>query len=221
MCGRYVLKSTIQELKDTYSAIQQREFQYQPLYNVAPTLDMPIVFDSDEGGRVIDLYRWGLVPFWAKEIKVGYSMINARAETLASKKTFTRLFKRKRCIVPANGFYEWKKTPDGKIPHYITLRDKGIISFAGLYEHWKSSDGEQVDSFTIITTEANEIIKPLHDRMPAILILQEVDEWLNPENQNSKSLQELLRPYPDDDINYRSVSTKINNPRNQGSELID
>lgn len=220
MCGRYVLKASLQNLKEIYGAVPQETFKFQPVYNVAPTLDMPIVRTSDDGERSIELYRWGLVPFWAKDVNTGYSMINARSETLSQKKTFSRPFKSQRCVVPANGFYEWKRTDQGKIPHYITQKSSELMNFAGLYEGWKSGQGETVNSFTIITTKANKPLSELHDRMPAMLLDDELSEWLDPTNNHTETLEDLLRPWPDDDIQFHRVAKDVNNARNQGSHLI-
>ncbi len=221
MCGRYVLKAGIEELKENYQATPRGTFEWRPNYNAAPSVDMPVVLQHEKEGRVIDKYRWGLVPFWAKEVNTGYSMFNARAESIASKRTYQKPFKKQRCIVPASGFYEWVKTPDGKIPHYITLKDQGLMSFAGLYEHWQGDGGQVVNSFTIITTESNDKLAPIHDRMPAILLDQEIDHWLDPANQDTESLRDLVRPYPSDDISFYKVSTAVNNARNQGPSLIE
>lgn len=221
MCGRYVLKAGIEELKENYVATPHGTFEWRPNYNAAPSADMPVVLHLEKDGRVIDKYRWGLVPFWAKEVNTGYSMFNARAESIASKKTYQKPFKKQRCIVPASGFYEWVKTPDGKIPHYITLKDQGLMSFAGLYEHWKGDGDQVVNSFTIITTESNNKLAPIHDRMPAILLDQEIDLWLDPSNQDTDSLRDLVRPNPSDDIAFYKVSTAVNNARNQGPSLIE
>jgi putative SOS response-associated peptidase YedK len=221
MCGRYVLKAGIEELKGKYFATPRGTFEWRANYNAAPSTDMPVVLHHENEGRVIDKYRWGLVPFWAKEVNTGYSMFNARAESIASKRTYQKPFKTQRCIVPANGFYEWVKTPEGKIPYYIMRKDQGLISFAGLYEHWKGAGDQVVNSFTIITTDSNDKLAPIHDRMPAILLQQEIDLWLDPANQDTVGLRDLIRPYPSDDIAFYKVSTAVNNARNQGASLIE
>ncbi len=221
MCGRYVLKSRLEELKKTYNAIPDGLYQFEPNYNVAPSLHMPVVLQV-EGRRIIAPYRWGLVPFWADSANTGYSMINARAETLQSKRSFSKPFSSQRCIVPASGFYEWKRSSSGKIPYYIYSPGFSTLNFAGLYEQWKSSEGEAINSFTIITTEANTTVSELHDRMPAILLPEETETWLSPSsNDNPDILQDLLRPWPDDAITHYRVGTEVNNARNSGPQLME
>lgn len=180
-------------------------------------MSMPVVYAGD-GKRQLSLYRWGLLPFWAKNESLSYKLINARSEAIDNKPSFREAFKKRRCVVLASGFYEWKKTQNGKVPHFITLVDGKLFSFAGLCEHWKSPDGKRVDRFTIIITEANETMKPLHDRMPALLLGDEVSKWLDPANTDAK---ELLRSTPDDSLEYSPVSTKVNSPKNQSADLLD
>lgn len=219
MCGRYVLKETMKSLEQKYGAKPEGAFDFDAVYNVAPSVLMPIILQKKDH-RVMGKYRWGLVPFWAKDISTGYSMINARSESLSQKRTFSRPFKSQRCVVPANGFYEWKRTDQGKVPHYITQKRSELMNFAGLYEVWKSDQGETVNSFTIITTRANKPISELHDRMPVMLLDDELPEWLDPANNHTEALEDLLRPWPDDDIQFHRVAKDVNNARNQGSHLI-
>ncbi len=221
MCGRYVLKTTLQELQQKYGAVPEGTFTIEENYNVAPSLHMPVIVQQGDQ-RKIDRYRWGLIPFWAKEINSGYSMINARAETLEQKKSYARPFKSKRCVVPVNGFYEWKEAGGEKIPHYITQKRSELMNFAGLYEEWKpQKEGEStIRSFTIITTDANEPVSELHDRMPAMLLDEELDIWLDPNHQDTTSLKDLLRPWPNDDISFYRVGKEVNNARNSGPQLI-
>lgn len=219
MCGRYVLRATLQQLNEQYQADSKRLF-VEPNYNVAPSQNMPVIVQK-EGKRILDKYRWGLIPFWADSIKTGYSMINARSESLASKKSFSRPFACQRCIVPATGFYEWKKVGSSKVPHFITSKQSPLFHFAGLYEHWKDENDLTVNSYTIITTTANEPMKELHDRMPAMLLPDEFDTWLDPLNKDTNMLQDLLRPWPDDDIQYYRVPQEVNNARNSGEHLVE
>lgn len=222
MCGRYVLKASMKDMKTLYGAIPDGTFDFTPIYNVTPTFNMPVVVQPTGSVRIIYTYRWGLVPSWANEINTKYSMINARSETLTNKKTFQRPFQQQRCIVPASGFYEWKKGPDGvKVPYYITLSTGSLMSFAGLYERWRSPEGQTINSFTIITTPASKTMEPLHYRMPALLVSGEFDQWMNPNNTDTNLLSDLLRPYPDDGIKFHPVSPLVNSPRNQGESLID
>jgi len=220
MCGRYVLKATLQDLQKKYEAVPDGVFTMEPNYNVAPSLNMPVVLQK-EGHRTMDKYRWGLVPVWADSINTGYSMINARSESLTKKKSFSKPFTSQRCVVPVSGFYEWKRGDKGKTPFYIHQKHSDLMNFAGLYEEWKPDDGEPVKSFTIITTSANKPISELHNRMPAMLLDEELSAWLDPSNNDTAGLQDLLRPWPDDDINFYRVGKKVNNARNSGEQLID
>ena len=225
MCGRYVLKATLEELQKTYGAVPDGTFPVEPSYNVAPSHHMPVILEQDDEtrpNRIIRLLRWGLVPFWAESINTGYSMINARGESLSKKKSFRKPFKSQRCIVPASGFYEWKKTSSGKFPHFIQRIKSDLMHFAGLWEHWEDPEnGETVNSYTIITTDANEPMTELHDRMPALLLQEEFDTWLDPSNHNTNSLQDLIRPWPDDDIEFYRVNDEVGNVRNNQPELIE
>lgn len=222
MCGRYVLKATRQELEHKYKADAEKIGSLEPGYNVVPSMQMPVVREEGEK-RLIAPFRWGLIPFWADSMNTGYSMINARAESLAQKKSFSKPFRSQRCVVPASGFYEWKKTGDGKIPHYITLKSSPVMSFAGLYEEWEPAgkDKDIVKSFTIITTDANKPMKELHDRMPAMLLDEEIELWLDPQNNDTDALQDLLHPWPDGDIDFWRVGQEVNNARSSGAHLIE
>lgn len=219
MCGRYVLTAPISQLYEIYGATPDGDCDFNSSYNVFPTRPEPIILQQNKD-RIIRSHRWGLVPEWSDGPTPKYWMINARSETLAEKPAFRDAYKKRRCVVPVNGFYEWKQTPDGKQPFYIYLDEGNLISLAGLYEHW-GSGADKIDSFTIITTSPNKEMQGIHDRMPAILMDYELDYWLDPDNQDTKSLQELLRPYPDDQIQYHPVSKEVNSPRNQGEELIE
>lgn len=221
MCGRYTMKEKKEDLEAWFDATVEDLENLQPNFNVAPSQTMPVVGQNTEGSRSILPFRWGLLPFWAKETKVGYSMINARAETLDTKKSFRPYFEKHRCIVPASGFYEWKGEKGSKTPHYIFPTHDPMFAFAGLYNVWKSPDGkEKVPTYTIITTDANEKMMNLHDRMPAMLLKEEWSEWLDPGNQNTGALKELLKPFPDDALDYFEVSKKVGNVRNNSEELI-
>jgi len=221
MCGRYVLSAAVEELIKKYGAVPDGLFRAEPNYNVAPSVMMPIV-RQDGGAYSLSQCRWGLIPPWTKGAGTGgYSMINARSETLHEKRSFSGAFASRRCIVPANGFYEWKQSSAGKIPHFITTPDKSLMHFAGLYESWKGDNENPIDSFTIITTPANATIRELHDRMPAMLLPEEFDFWLNPSNSDPDSLRDLLRPWPEDAITFYRVGTEVNNARNSGAHLIE
>jgi len=161
-----------------------------------------------EAGREAVLLRWGLIPYWAKDEKFGYHTINARAETVDRKPAFRSAFKRRRCLIPATGFYEWKKLNRHKQPYHIRVKDRELFAFAGLWEHWRSPEGKAIESCTIIVTDANEVLKSIHDRMPVILDPGDYDTWLDPDNRDVDRLRSLLRPYPPNRMEFWPVSWK-------------
>jgi putative SOS response-associated peptidase YedK len=226
MCGRFVAASSPDDIANYFDA-QAPEALLEPNYNVAPTHDVYAV-RADGGVRRVEAFHWGLVPSWAKDPKVGSRMINARSETLASKGAFKPSFTKRRVLIPADGFYEWKRPPAGlpkktpKQPFFIHRPDGEPLAFAGLWAVWKGpSEGDRLQSTTIITTEANETMAPLHDRMPVILPQSAWDQWLDPENHDIETLGKLLVPAPPELIITHPVSTEVNNVRNRGPHLID
>jgi putative SOS response-associated peptidase YedK len=199
----------------------------EPSFNVAPTNDVYVVLESG-GVRRLDAFRWGLIPFWAKDAKVGQKMINARAEGLATKNAYRNAFKKKRCIIPADGFFEWKKVPGQKAkqPMFIHRTDDEPFAFAGLWELWRPPDATDDDeaiirSCTIITGEPNEKIAEIHDRMPVMLPPSAWEEWLDPDNDDVETLGKLLVPAPAELVTFHPVSTAVNNVRQKGHELIE
>lgn len=221
MCGRYTLRATPKELAEIFSLFREPEWD-QPRYNIAPTQTvLTIQFDEDAAPREPVLRRWGLVPSWAKDAKIGNSLINARGETVAVKPSFRAAYKRRRCLIPASGFYEWQKLEaKRKQPYYIALEDGRPMAFAGLYEHWQAPDGTALDTCCIITTDANQPMSEIHDRMPVILDSDDYDRWLDP-SQDAGALQTLLRPAPDDLLQLTAISTYVNNPRNDGPKCLE
>lgn len=229
MCGRFVSASPPEEIGKYFDTAAVAEKLLEPSYNVAPTNDVYVVTE-DGGTRRLDAYHWGLVPFWAKSPAAGSKMINARAETIADKNAYKRPFAKRRCIIPADGFYEWKKIPGQKAkqPYFINRRDDEPLAFAGLWEVWRGPDGaknkdaaEQLRSCTIITTSANETMQQIHDRMPVILPASAWDRWLDPGNDDTQALSQLLVPAPPTLLRLTPVSTEVNNVRNKGSQLIE
>lgn len=218
MCGRYVTKD--QAEIERYWKVKGRDIAepFRARYNAAPTLVMPVIRGG--GHRELVGMKWGLIPPWAKDPKEGARMNNARGETVAEKPSFRGAFKRKRCIIPMAGFYEWKATPEGKIPHYFSMLNAEQFAAAGIWEHWRGPDDKEIESFAIITTEANAIMAPVHDRMPVILSADGIDTWLDPSNVDGNGLQRLLAPYPANEMQERAVSTRVNNSRNEGPELL-
>lgn len=218
MCGRFTL-SQPEALAQTFGVEKVADLVAQ--YNIAPTQMVAAVLPNSKSlSRQFQQLRWGLIPSWAKDPSMGAKLINARAETVAEKRSFRSAFKRRRCLIVADGFYEWQHQEKKKQPFYIRLQDGQPFGFAGLWEQWKSPSGEEIDSCTIVTTEANELMRSLHDRMPVILNPQDYDLWLNPEVQDSEALQKLLRPYAASAMTAYPVSTKVNNPRHNSSDCI-
>ena len=219
MCGRFTLHSRLNLLLQQFAL--QAGPDWAPRYNIAPTQSVPIVrLSAADGKREMTLMRWGLVPSWAKDISIGNRMINARAETVATKPSFRAAFKRRRCLVPADGYYEWQKTVTGKQPYYIHLRDDTPFAMAGLWESWHADQEDTLDTFTIITTDANRATCHIHDRMPVILDPDDYPLWLDPEFEGREALQTLLRPYESDELQLDPVSTHVNSPRNDDPQCI-
>lgn len=214
MCGRYLLTSPVDALIDLFGV--QERLNLAPTYNAAPTQSLPIVRLADGGRRELVTARWGLVPFWAKDTTIGARAFNARAETLAERPMFREAYRRRRCLVPADGFYEWQKTDGAKQPFLIRVRGGGPFAFAGLWERW-GKDAETITSFTIVTTRANAFMAELHDRMPVILDPPHWSRWLDPASGDAAA---LLRPCPDDWLERWPVSPRVGQVRNNDAELI-
>jgi putative SOS response-associated peptidase YedK len=220
MCGRFTLITPAEVVAEQFQLIEVPSLS--PRYNVAPTQPVAAVRPSPgNGGRELVLLRWGLVPFWAKDPAIGSRMINARSETVAQKPAFRAAFRRRRCLVPADGFYEWQRQEQGKQPFYIRLDDEKPFAFAGLWEHWEGPDEATIDSCTVLTTEPNDLIRLLHNRMPVILAPKDYDLWLDPGVQEAELLQPLLRPYPSENMIAYPISTWVNSPRNEGPQCIE
>jgi putative SOS response-associated peptidase YedK len=210
MCGRFYLDVQQDVLVDYFELHAAPEFC--PRYNIAPSQDILVILASD-GGRVARLFRWGLIPPWANDEKIGYRTINARSETVESKPAFRAAFKYRRCLIPASGYYEWKAEPAGKQPYCIRPAGVPLFAFAGLYEHWESKKGGRaVDSCTILVTEAVETIRAIHDRMPAILRPELFSRWLNPNEREIERLKALLVNQPCPSMHTYPVSKRVGNP---------
>jgi len=225
MCGRFVSATPPDQIA-AYFGAEAPEALLEPSYNVAPTNDVYAVL-SDGSARHLDAFHWGLVPLWAKDAKIGSKMINARAETLAEKNAYKSAFKKRRCLIPADGFYEWKKHPTEakgkKQPFFIHRPDHEPYAFAGLWEVWRGPDKDQepLRSCTIITTSPNEEMAKIHDRMPVILPPSAWDTWLDRENDDLELLGQLLVPSAPQIITMHPVSTEVNNVRNKGEQLTE
>jgi len=221
MCGRYVLCITSDELAEAFDIHSPPRLA--PRYNIAPTQDAPVIRRLGAGApRTAEMLHWGLVPFWADDPNIGARMINARAESVADKPAFRAAFRRRRCLVPANGFYEWVETGEGTRPVFIRRRDRKPIAFAGLWERWKESDdAEPLESYVIITGAPNDLIKRLHDRMPVILPRAAHNDWLDPDNDDADALSALLRPSDAGALEAYPVTRRVNSPRNDDAALIE
>lgn len=216
MCGRFTLTDELIQLQDQF----QFEFngEYTPRYNIAPG-QMILAVGSNGQRRKGNMLKWGLIPYWAKNEKIGYKMINARAESIDEKPSFKHVFKKRRCLILADGFYEWKKTEDGKQPYRFVLKNKKTFAFAGLWETWRKGD-KPVHSCTIITTTPNEVTKDVHDRMPVILPAETHDLWLDPSYEDIQQLKSLLLPFPGEEMEKYPVSTLVNSASNESAQCM-
>ena len=218
MCGRFVQYTLFPLLEKEFKLKFGADVPLRQSYNIAPTQDVPVVVNED--GNRLTLCRWGLIPPWSKDASIGSRMINARAETVADKPSFKGPLKKHRCLVVADGFYEWKKTQAGKVPVYITMKDGRPFGFAGLYSDWHPPEGDPIRTCTIVTTEPNELVKPIHNRMPVIIKPDDRDKWLDPDEQDPERLKPLLTPYSSDELDAWEVSRTVNSPSNNNPNLI-
>ena len=219
MCGRFVQYSDPEIYASQFDLDTLCEAK--PRYNVAPTQPVLAIRGTDEGRRELVPLRWGLVPAWSKGPDSRYSMINARAETVSSKPAYRDAFKHRRCLIPAEGFYEWKAEKDGKTPFLIQRADARPFAMAGLWERWRQADGELLESCTIIVTDANSLVRDIHDRMPVILKEEDFATWLDPNNGDAEELLSMLKPADPAALAMHEVSRQVNSPRNDGPELLE
>lgn len=220
MCGRFTLFSNYETIIERFhveSAFDVDEYQYS--YNIAPSQTVVSVINDGTKNRMGYL-KWGLIPFWAKDEKIGYKMINARAEFLADKPSFRNAYKNRRCLIVADSFYEWRREGNQKTPMRIKLKSGEPFGFAGIWEKWKSPEGNEIFSCSIITTVANETMSSIHDRMPVILRPEDEQEWLNPDNHDAAYLNEFLKPYDSSVMEAFEVSSEVNSPKNNAPNLI-
>ncbi len=218
MCGRFTLFADPAELMAAFPGFEIPA-DLPPRYNIAPT--QPVAVVPNDGQRRVAFFRWGLVPSWARDLSIGNRLINARAETLAQKPAFRVAYRRRRCLVLANGFYEWRREAGRKVPMFIRLKSGAPFAFAGLWESWRGPDDQELLSCTIITTEPNALIAEIHDRMPAILPRQAYEPWLDPAEKRPGELQVWLKPYPASEMTAYPVSTLVNNPRNDTPACVE
>jgi len=221
MCGRYTLAQP-EDLSERFALTHLSPYLdgLLPRFNVAPSERMPVVRAGDDGNELA-LMRWGLIPFWAKDAKIGHRTVNARAESVADKPSFREPFRHRRCLVPASGFYEWRSTPHGKQPYFVALKDQTLFAFAGLWDRWSPPQGDAaIESYTVITTPANALVAPLHDRMPAILPREHEQAWLDSELDDPQRLRRLLVPYPAALMVAYPVGRQVNNAEANGPALV-
>jgi len=228
MCGRFTLRAPASQIAEQFSLFDAPELR--PRYNIAPTQPVPVVRlqpdgegnDKPDGERRRELVHlhWGLIPHWADDPSIGNRMINARSETVAQKPAYKAAFRRRRCLVLADGFYEWRKTGRAKQPYFIHLADDRPFAFAGLWESWEGADHSYIESCTLLTGEPNEVVRPIHDRMPVILAPDAYARWLDVSIQDPRQLEPLLAPYPAAEMRARQVSRHVNNPRNDDERCI-
>ena len=217
MCSRYSLTSPPEAVRSYFGAFVREEFP--PRYNIAPTQPVHIVRNGLRVRRELELVRWGLIPSWVKAPAEFTTLINARAETAAEKPSFRAAMRHRRCLVPTDGFYEWTGPKGAKQPHLIRPRGGGLMAMAGVFEHWIGADGSELETMAILTVAANATMQPIHDRMPAIIPPDEFDAWLDCSAGSSVIAQAMLRQAADDLLEVTTVSTRLNNPRNEGAEL--
>ena len=220
MCGRFSLALPAQTIAEFFKTLVLQAVP--PRYNIAPTQDvLAIRARAEENGRYAQPLRWGLVPSWSKDIKIGAKLTNARSETLGQKPSFRNAYKYRRCLIPTDGFYEWKRDGAGKQPYFFHAADKSPLGFAGLWEHWSGPSGEELETCTIITTDANRLMAPVHHRMPVILKPEDYDRWLDPGQRDRAKLESLLVPCPDGLLAAYPVGTHVNRAGNEGPKCIE
>lgn len=217
MCGRFVRSSSIGEIAEHFG-VEKPSVEMEASYNVAPTQDILII--NNRGEKQLIKCHWGFVPPWSKDMSVGYRMINARSETVAEKPSFKAAFRKQRCLVIANGFYEWKKEKKRKMPVYVQLKSGKPFGFAGLYSVWISPEDEKICTCTILTTESNALVSSVHDRMPVVIPRDKEDLWLDPNVHDIDMLKDLLQSFPSEDMELIYVSDKVNSPRYDSPENI-
>ena len=218
MCGRFTLQTPEAQIRKAFHLQNTEPLDLSPRYNIAPSQDIPIIRNAENGHELI-LAQWGLVPHWSKESKTKYSTINARIETVAEKPTYRIPFRSQRCLIPADGFYEWKLLNGHKIPHYIRMRTGGVFAFAGLWDKWEG-EGKILDSCSIIVMPANEVIKPVHERMPAIIAPAHYDLWLDPRITEKEEIMEYLNSAPSGALKFYPISPWVNSPEHDDERCI-
>ena len=219
MCGRFTLRSPASAIAEQFALFEVPPFS--PRYNIAPTQPVPVVRMTAEGGRELVWLRWGLIPGWAKDPAIGARMINARAETVAEKPAYRAAMRRRRCLIAADGFYEWQPAGKRKQPYFIHMHDDRPFALAALWEYWEDPDHSAIESCTLLTTEPNELIRPIHNRMPVILDQSDYARWLDPTTEDARQLTPLLRPYAAASMTSHAVALHVNRPGNDDPQCIE
>ena len=220
MCGRYTLKTAPEIVAEQFQL--EQPLAIQPRYNVAPSQLVACIRTNPASIEREGVFLWwGLIPSWAKDPKIGMQLINARAETLAEKPSFRAAFRHRRCLVLADGFYEWRREGRTKQPYFFRFREGGPFAMCGLWERWEKSDGSPIESCAIVTTESNAVLEPIHNRMPVILNPKDYDLWLDPRRKDPAELSCLLQPYPPDEMVAVPVSLRVNNPKNDDPKCLE
>ena len=220
MCGRYRLTRHREVVEEHFGV--EIEGDFSPRYNIAPSQDVATIRQSsDSPKRRFGWMKWGLIPYWAKDASIAYRTINARAETAADLPAFREAFRKRRCLIPADGFYEWQKIGKSKQPYCFTLADEGTFAFAGLWERWKNPEGKLIETCSILTTPPNRLLEDVHDRMPAILPPEHYEVWLDPGEERVESVAELLKPFESTRMKRYPVSTRVNNVINDDRECAE
>ena len=217
MCGRFTRSQSSQAIAEAFG-VEEVVGDLRPSYNIAPTQKVAVVI-TDGVKRLVPV-RWGLVPSWAKDLSMGSKLINARAETITEKASYRNAFKKRRCLVVADGFYEWQNVGESRRPVYIHLKSGKPFGFAGLYEMWQPPEGEAITTCTIITTEANDLMRPIHERMPVIIPRAHQDQWLDPSVADREQLLDMLKPYPAAEMEAYPVSKRVNSPSHNSPDCI-
>lgn len=220
MCGRFTLQIPIEMLIEIFGISESPSFAVEPRYNIAPTQQIPVVRQYADYTDHLDLLRWGFIPSWQTEPTSGPPLINARSETVAEKPSFRQAIKYRRCLIPASGFFEWRREGDKKVPQYIRLIDSSPMVFAGIWESGKGPDGKPVDSCSILTTTSNDLVAPLHERMPVILHPSEYSHWLDRDQRDPEKLKRLYEPFPTDLMEIYAVSQLVNSTKHEGPDLV-
>ncbi|MBM3373534.1 MAG: SOS response-associated peptidase [Betaproteobacteria bacterium] len=220
MCGRYALHGQAGRRDPEALSFGGAQIDFPPRYNLSPMQAVPVYGLNAQGEGRLRLMQWGLIPGWAKDPAIAAKLNNARAETVAEKPAFRDAFRRRRCLVPVNGFYEWQREGARKTPHYFSLRDGGLFAVAGIYDTWRDAGGEARSTFAVLTTAPNALMAPIHDRMPVILPPQAHAAWLDVRNTAAEGLEALLAPYPAGDMQAWPVSARVNSTRNDDAQLI-